>query len=84
MRIRRIAVQFVVQQGGRIHLVRNGTVLPTDFLDLTRYIVSAESRVFWDWPSHPTAGGRFYVNFTNPAGNTVVARFRRSPIPDRR
>ena len=25
--------------------------------------------------------GRFFVNFTNPAGNTVVARFRRSADP---
>ena len=27
-------VQFVVEQGGRIRVIRNGTVLPTDFLDL--------------------------------------------------
>src|SRR5205823_14240374 len=27
-------IQYVVQQGGRIRVVRSGTVLPTDFLDL--------------------------------------------------
>ena len=28
-----------------------------------------------------TRSGRFFVNFTNPAGHTVVARFRRSANP---
>ena len=28
------AIQFVVEQGGRIRVVAAGTVLPTDFLDL--------------------------------------------------
>ena len=38
------------------------------------------------WPSRPTTptSGRFFVNFTNPAGDTVVARFRRSAGSARR
>ena len=32
-------VQFVVQQAGRIRVVRNGTVLATDFLNLTSSVV---------------------------------------------
>src|SRR4249919_1698083 len=33
-------VQFVVQQNGRIRVVRNGTVLAADFLNLTGQIIS--------------------------------------------
>jgi glucose/arabinose dehydrogenase len=76
-------VQFVVQQGGRIRVVRNGTVLPTDFLDLTRAIVAGGEQGLLGLAFAPdyAVSGRFYVNFTNPAGNTVVARFRRSTNP---
>ena len=33
-------VQFVVEQGGRIKVVKNGLLLPTDFLDLTPFVAS--------------------------------------------
>ena len=37
-------VQFVVQQTGRIRVVRNGTVLATDFLNLTSSVSRAASK----------------------------------------
>lgn len=76
-------VQFVVEQGGRIRVVRNGTVRPTDFLDLTRAIASGGERGLLGLVFAPdfATSGRFYVNFTNPAGDTVVARFHRSADP---
>ena len=73
-------VQFVVQQNGRIRVVRNGTVLATDFLDLTSQIVSGGEQGLLGMalaPDYATTG-RFFVNFTNTAGDTVVARFKRS------
>jgi len=77
------AVQLVVEQGGRIRVVRNGTVLPADFLDLTRAIASGGERGLLGLAFAPdfATSGRFYVNFTNPSGDTVVARFRRSADP---
>src|SRR5262249_56778598 len=33
-------VQFVLEQSGRIRVVRDGLVLPTDFLDLTSVVLS--------------------------------------------
>ena len=72
------AIQFVVQQGGRIRVVRNGVVLPGDFLDLTPVISSGGERGVLGLAFAPdAASGRFFVNFTNPSGDTVVARFRR-------
>ena len=76
-------VQFVVQQGGRIRVVRNGTVQPADFLDLTRAVVAGGEQGLLGLAFAPdyAVSGRFYVNFTNTAGHTVVARFRRSANP---
>jgi glucose/arabinose dehydrogenase len=76
-------LQFVVQQGGRIRAVRAGTVLSQDFLDLTPSVLSGGERGLLGMavaPDYPSSG-RFYVNFTNTLGNTVIARFRRSSDP---
>lgn len=74
------AVQFVVEQGGRIRVLQNGVVQTTDFLDLRGSISSSGERGLLGLALAPdyTSSGRFYVNFTNPAGDTVIARFRRS------
>jgi glucose/arabinose dehydrogenase len=73
-------VQFVVQQNGHIRTVRSGTVLPTDFLDLSAVVShgSEEGLLGLAFPMDAATSGRFFVNFTDAAGNTVVARFRRT------
>ncbi len=73
-------VQYVLEQGGLIKVVQNGTVLPTPFLNLTSAISTGGERGLLGlaFPSNYGATGSFWVKFTNPAGNTVVARFRRS------
>src|SRR5262245_20011099 len=76
-------VQFVVEQGGRIGVAQSGTRLGTDFLNLSGAISSGGERGLLGMalaPDYPSSG-RFYVNFTNPDGHTVVARFRRSVNP---
>jgi glucose/arabinose dehydrogenase len=71
-------VQFIVQQNGHIRVVRNGVVLAADFLDLSRDIAGGGERGLLGLAFAPDAGGgRLFVNFTNPSGDTVVARFRR-------
>jgi glucose/arabinose dehydrogenase len=76
-------VQFVVQQAGRIRVVQGGSVLSTDFLNLTNSISSGGERGLLGLAFAPdyATSGRFFVAFTNPAGNYVVARFRRSSNP---
>lgn len=82
------AVQFAVEQGGRIRVIQNGTVLAADFLDLRGVISSGGERGLLGMAPAPdyASTGRFYVNFTNPVGHTVIARFRRSastpPVAD--
>jgi glucose/arabinose dehydrogenase len=77
------AVQFIVEQGGRIRVVRDGSVIATPFLDLTRAIATGGERglLGMAFPPDGAASGRVFVNFTNTAGDAVVARFRRSNDP---
>ena len=77
------SVQVVVQQGGRIRVVRAGTVLPADFLNLTSAVLSGGEQGLLGLAFAPdyATSGRFYVNFTNRNGDTVVARFRRTSDP---
>lgn len=77
-------IQYVVEQAGRIRVVRDGAVLPTDFLNLTPSVLSGGERGLLGLAFDPNSAsnGRFYVNFTRqPDGHTVVARFRRSSDP---
>ncbi len=77
------SVQFVVEQGGRIRVVRNGVLLGTDFLDLRGAVNAGGERGLLGLAFAPdyASSGRVYVNFTNASGHTVVARFRRSADP---
>jgi len=76
------SVQFVVEQAGRIRTVRNGTVQPADFLDLRVVVLAGGERGLLGL-AFPLDGSssRFYVNFTDRSGDTVIARFRRSADP---
>jgi glucose/arabinose dehydrogenase len=76
---------FVVEQGGRIQVVRNGRRLPQPFLDISGEVVSGGEQGLLSMafaPDYPTSG-RFYVDYTDNNGDTHVAEFRRSANPDR-
>ncbi len=68
---------FVVEQGGLVHIVQNGEVLPEPFLDLTGVVdTSGSERGLLSIAFHPQFEENrfFYVGYTEPAAN-VVARF---------
>jgi glucose/arabinose dehydrogenase len=70
---------FAVEQGGRIRVVRHREIGP-DFLDLRNVVLAGGERGLLGMalaPDFPESG-RFFVNFTDRNGNTVVARFRRA------
>ncbi len=71
---------FVVEQGGKIRIVKNGAALSTPFLDISARISSGGERGLLGLAFAPdyTRRGVFYVDYTNPAGDTVISRFRRS------
>ena len=78
---RSFSVQFVVEQGGRIRVVRNGVVQAQDFIDLRSQVLFNGERGLLGLAFAPDGSGRCFVNFVNRSGDTVVARFRRSSNP---
>ena len=71
---------YVVEQRGTIRTLRNNTLSPTFFLDIRSVIAAGgeQGLLGLAFPPDAATSRRFYVNFTNPDGDTVVARFTRT------
>ena len=71
---------YVVEQGGRIRVIRSGQLQATPFLDVSGRISSGGERGLLGLAFHPqyATNRRFFVNYTNPRGDTHVAEFRAS------
>jgi glucose/arabinose dehydrogenase len=77
---------FVVEQDGRIKIIQNGTVLPTAFLDVSSLVSRGGSEQgLLGLAFHPNyaQNGWFFINYTDTAGDTVVARYQVSSDPNR-
>jgi glucose/arabinose dehydrogenase len=78
---------YVVQQGGRVRVVRDGELLPEPFLDLEQQVVSGSETGLLSLafaPGYP-ADPRFYVYFNarGSGGDVNVVEYRRSALsPD--
>jgi len=73
---------FVAEQGGRVKVIsRDGTVLPTPLLDLSARVSKGTEQGLLGLAFHPNfrTNGKFYVDFTNLAGDTVINEYRLSP-----
>lgn len=69
---------FIVEQAGVIRVVKDGSLLPTPFLDIDAQVRSGGERGLLSMAFHPDyeSNGRFFVNYTRePDGATVVSRF---------
>lgn len=76
---------FVVEQSGRIRIVKNGQLQASPFLDLTGRLIAGGEKGLLSvaFPLDYKTSGVFYVNYTAPNPlRTVVSRFRVSPNPD--
>ncbi|HLE57473.1 MAG TPA: PQQ-dependent sugar dehydrogenase [Rhodothermia bacterium] len=75
---------FVVEQSGRIRIIKNGQLLQVSFLDIVARVSSGGERGLLSVAFHPAyaTNGFFYVNFTDVGGNTRVERFSVSSNPD--
>ncbi|MDP7382552.1 MAG: PQQ-dependent sugar dehydrogenase, partial [Acidimicrobiales bacterium] len=75
---------FIVQQGGIIRVVENGTLLSTPFLNIDPLVLSGGERGLLGLAFHPDyqSNGRFFVNYTNNSGNTRVAEFAVTANPN--
>jgi glucose/arabinose dehydrogenase len=69
---------FVVGQNGQIRVVKDGELLAEPFLDLSGEVSSGETEQgLLSMAFHPAyaSNGWFYVNFTDPVGDTRVVRY---------
>ena len=76
---------FILEQPGRIRIVKNSTLLSRSFLDIDSIVGSTGSEQgLLGLAFHPNyqSNGFFYVNYTNNSGNTVVARYSVTANPD--
>ncbi len=76
---------FTVEQEGRIRIVEDGILQPAPFLDITDRVSCCSERGLLSvaFPPAYAVRGYFYVNYTDTAGNTVVARYGLTADPDR-
>lgn len=76
---------FVLEQEGRIRIVDDGGLAAEPFLDIRNLIENGGERGLLGLAFDPDYGsnGRFYVDYTNNDGNTVVARYTASYNEDR-
>jgi glucose/arabinose dehydrogenase len=71
---------YLVEQGGRIRVVRGGQLQAAPFLDIASRISSGGERGLLGLAFHPqfATNRRLFVNYTNPSGDTHIAEFRAS------
>ncbi|PYQ17926.1 MAG: glucose dehydrogenase [Acidobacteria bacterium] len=69
---------YVVEQGGRIQVVRSGQVAGAPFLDIGSRISRGGERGLLGLAFHPqfATNRRFFVNYTDRQGDTQIAEFR--------
>ena len=68
---------FVAEQEGRIRIVKDGALVERPFIDITGRIASGGERGLLGLAFHPDypTDPRFFVNYTDRDGNTVVSSF---------
>jgi glucose/arabinose dehydrogenase len=77
---------FVVEQAGRIEIVRDGRAEEQAFLDITNRVGCCGERGLLSLVFHPdyAENGSFYVDYTDQEGDTQIVRYRVSTDdPDR-
>ena len=75
---------FIVEQAGRIRIVKSGALVATPFLDITSRVVSGGERGLLSLAFDPAyaTNGRFYVYYTGAQGDIFVDRFTVSSNAD--
>jgi len=68
---------FIVTQQGRIWILRDGVILTTAFLDVDAISSCCGEQGLLGLAFDPdyANSGRFYIDYTNLAGDTVIARY---------
>ena len=75
---------FIVEKGGRIRIIKNGTLLGTPFLDISSLVSTGGEQGLLGLAFDPnySTNGRFYVSYTDASGDSQIARYLVSSNPD--
>lgn len=75
---------FVAEKGGRVWVIRHDTLLATPFLDIHTIVSTGGERGLLGLAFDPNyaTNGRFYVSYTDTAGDSHIARYLVSANPD--
>ena len=76
---------FIVEKPGRIRIIQDGILLPEPFLDISERVESDFSeRGLLSVAFHPNyaENGKFFVNYTNNDGDTIISRFQVTADPN--
>lgn len=76
---------FIVEQAGTIRILDNGRLLAAPFLNIQGRVGCCGERGLLGMAFHPDyeRNGRFFVDYTNRDGDTVIARYEVSADPSR-
>ena len=77
---------FIVEQGGKILVRKNGVVLPTPLLDISNLVTQGGEQGLLGLAFHPSfkTNRKFFVNYTNRSGDTIIREYKTSTSnPDR-
>lgn len=77
--------QFIVERDGRIHIVENGVLLSTPFLDINERVLSQGEGGLLSMAFHPdyASNGYFFLYYSDNLHRIVVERRRVSSDPNR-
>jgi len=77
---------FVLEQAGRVRIVKNGRLLPEPFVDISERVLSSGERGLLGlaFPPDYAASGYFYLYYTSRAGegDITISRFSRGSNAD--
>lgn len=79
---------FILEQKGTIQLLKDGSLLPNPFLDITSLVMdpsqySEQGLLGLAFDPDYASNRYFFVHYTDNSGNTVIARYETEPLdPD--
>lgn len=76
--------QFIVERGGRIHILEDGALRPAPFLDISERISTKDEGGLLSIAFHPqfASNGYFFLYYTNRRDQLVIERQRVSSDPN--
>lgn len=75
---------FIVEQSGTIRIARSGALLARPFLNVSSLVSGGSEQGLLGLAFHPqyATNGRFYIHYTNTAGDTRLVGYQASSDPD--